>query len=119
MELSKEKTRLIEFGRCAEHNREVKGLDKLETFDFLGFTSHCSQDSRKQFYKVKVKMSDKRLRKKLKDVKLWLKVNRTNKIEEILAHIKLILVSHYNYFGVTDNSLHVFRNNIAKLLFKC
>jgi len=38
LELQPEKTRWIEFGRFAEHNRKRRGEGKPETFDFLGFT---------------------------------------------------------------------------------
>ena len=36
--LHPEKTRLVEFGRYAVHNRKQRGLGKPETFTFLGFT---------------------------------------------------------------------------------
>jgi RNA-directed DNA polymerase len=38
LSLHPEKTRLIEFGRYAVHNREQRGLGKPETFNFLGFS---------------------------------------------------------------------------------
>jgi RNA-directed DNA polymerase len=38
LSLHPEKTRMIEFGRFAAHNRKRRGLGKPETFDFLGFT---------------------------------------------------------------------------------
>ncbi len=38
LELHPDKTRLVEFGRYAEQNRERRGEGKPETFDFLGFT---------------------------------------------------------------------------------
>lgn len=37
-ELHPNKTRLIEFGRHAARSRAARGVDKPETFDFLGFT---------------------------------------------------------------------------------
>src|SRR4051812_37256836 len=37
LSLHPEKTRLIEFGRYAVHNRKQRGLGKPETFNFLGF----------------------------------------------------------------------------------
>ena len=40
LDLSKEKTRLIEFGRYARINAEDK---KPDTFDFLGFTHFCDR----------------------------------------------------------------------------
>ena len=39
--LHSEKTRLIEFGRSAVRDRELRGDGKPETFDFLGFTHSC------------------------------------------------------------------------------
>src|SRR2546428_5698393 len=38
LSLHPDKTRLIEFGRCAAADRERRGLGKPETFNFLGFT---------------------------------------------------------------------------------
>src|ERR687883_159308 len=43
LSLHPEKTRLIEFGRYAVHNRKQRGLGKPETFNFLGFTLICSR----------------------------------------------------------------------------
>src|SRR5262249_757754 len=40
--LHPDKTRLIEFGRCAIANRRTQGLGKPESFDFLGFTHYCA-----------------------------------------------------------------------------
>lgn len=42
LELSQEKTRLIEFGRWAARKRKSKGQSKPETRDFLGFTHICA-----------------------------------------------------------------------------
>ena len=41
LELSAEKTRLIEFGRYAAERRKRRGAGKPESFDFLGFTHRC------------------------------------------------------------------------------
>ncbi len=38
LSLHPDKTRLIELGRHAAHNRKQRGLGKPETFNFLGFT---------------------------------------------------------------------------------
>ena len=43
LELHPDKTRLIEFGRFAAENRQARGLEKPETFDFLGFTHICAR----------------------------------------------------------------------------
>lgn len=52
--LEKEKSRLIEFGRFAESNRNRRGEGKPETFTFLGFTHYCSH-SRNSKFRVKRK----------------------------------------------------------------
>jgi hypothetical protein len=36
-------TRIVEFGRYAEHNRRNRGAGKPETFNFLGFTHSCGK----------------------------------------------------------------------------
>ena len=49
LELAAEKTRLIEFGRFAAHNRRSRGQAKPETFDFLGFKHICSKTRNGRF----------------------------------------------------------------------
>src|ERR1019366_7883952 len=61
LELHPDKTRRIEFGRFAEHNRNRRGAGKPETFDFLGFT-HIGGKDRKGSYAVKRKTIGKRMR---------------------------------------------------------
>ena len=43
--LHPDKTRLIEFGRYADQNRRGRGDGKPETFNFLGFTHSCGEDT--------------------------------------------------------------------------
>ncbi len=57
-----EESRLIEFGRYAQENA-VKWGKKAATFDFLGFT-HCCSKSRNGSFKMKRKISKKKLAKK-------------------------------------------------------
>src|SRR3984893_8238279 len=49
LELHPEKTRLIEFGRFAQVNRQQRGEGKPETFTFLGFTHYCATNSKGPF----------------------------------------------------------------------
>lgn len=119
LELSEEKTRILEFGRFAECNRKRKGLGKPETFDFLGFTFYCGK-SRSGRYAPKVKTRGKKYAGKLKDMNIWLKNNREQPVESIVKHVNQVLQGHYNYYGVTCNarSLYNFRREILKLLYK-
>ena len=43
LELNREKTRLIAFGRFVAERRKARGERKPDTFDFLGFTHICGQ----------------------------------------------------------------------------
>jgi RNA-directed DNA polymerase len=46
LELHPDKTRLIEFGRCAAERRRARGLGKPETFTYLGFTHTSARAGR-------------------------------------------------------------------------
>lgn len=79
LELEENKTRLIEFGRYAERNREARGERKPETFTFLGFTHYCSHGRTGKF-RVKRKTSKKKLAKKSRENKCH------DKGHEVSAH---------------------------------
>ena len=71
--LHPEKTRLIEFGRYAETNRERRGEGKPETFDFLGFTHMCGKNGKTGYFVVRRKTVKKRMRAKLQALKAELR----------------------------------------------
>jgi RNA-directed DNA polymerase len=49
LELQAQKTRLIEFGRQAEKDRQSRGEGNPETFNFLGFTHSCAKTRQGRF----------------------------------------------------------------------
>lgn len=120
LELALEKTKILEFGSFASENRLKRGLGKPETFDFLGFTFYCGQNSKKTFFRCKVKTSKKKFRSKVKSMKDWIKNNRNIPVSEIIKKINQKLRGHYQYYGVTDNTRNVksFQNVTRWLLFK-
>ena len=59
------KTRLIAFGRRVARQRELSGMRRPETFDFLGFTHYCDK-TRGGRFTVKKKTQSKRMIRKLK-----------------------------------------------------
>lgn len=120
LELALEKTKILEFGKFAKENRERRGLGKPETFDFLGFTFYCSENSNKSYFRCKVKTSKKKYRSKVKAMKQWIKLNRNMPISELIKKINQKLRGHYQYYGVTDNTRSVksFLNTTRYLLFK-
>lgn len=107
LELSMEKTKILEFGRFARQNRENRGQGKPETFDFLGFTFYCGTNGKGEFFRCKVKTSKKKMRSKIKAMKEWIKKNRTKPLEEIFKIVNAKLRGHYQYYGVTDNTKEV------------
>jgi group II intron reverse transcriptase/maturase len=118
LELSEEKTRIIAFGRKAWAQWR-KGGKKLETFDFLGFT-HYTGKSRKGGYKVGRTTSKKKLRQALSSMKIWLKGVRNLTISDWWVLLKAKLRGHYQYYGVTGNSVGINRYNqrVRQLLYK-
>lgn len=107
LEVSAEKTRIIEFGRYARENANNRGKDKSDTFDFLGFT-HYASTSRKGNFLMKVRTSKKRRSNSLKEMNDWLKKNRNRmKAKDIWKMLGAKLQGHYNYYGVSSNSQEI------------
>ena len=115
LELAGEKTRLIEFGRFASRNRERRGDPKPETFQFLGFTHICAT-SRNGRFKLKRVTSNKRRRAKLKSVKTEMRRRMHLPIPEQGRWLARVLVGHYNYYAVPENShaLRAFRERVKR-----
>lgn len=120
LEVSIEKTGIVEFGRYAKHNSISRGRRKPDTFEFLGFTHYCSQ-SRKGNFLMKVRTSKKRRNVKLKEMNVWLKTVRNQaKIKDIWKILSSKLKGHYNYYGVSSNSreIHNFYIRTVRLTYK-
>ena len=96
LELAKDKTKLISFGRFAKE-RSKNG--KVETFDFLGFTHYCGLSKRGQF-RVKRKTAKKKFNAKVKEMKIWIKDHRYLKVREMIKQINIKLRGHYQYYGI-------------------
>ena len=113
LELHPEKTRLIEFGRYAEHNRAERGLGKPETFNFLGFTHSCSWNRRRSFT-VRRQTMRKRMQAKLKSIGAELKRRMHKPVPEQGKWLKQVLLGHYQYYGVPMNGrqLRNFRDRV-------
>ena len=107
LELAGEKTKILEFGRFARHNRKARGERKPDTFDFLGFTFYCGMDGKREFFRCRVKTSKKKFRSKIKAMKEWIKAHRAMPLELIFKTVNAKLRGHYQYYGVTDNTREV------------
>lgn len=116
LEVAKDKTRLISFGRFAKE-RSKNG--KVDTFDFLGFTHYCGK-SKKGYFRVKRKTSKKKLNKSIKEFKIWIRKNRNLRATTIIKLLNIKLRGYYQYYGITDNgeSLNKFLHVIKRTLWK-
>ena len=119
LELSEEKTRIIEFGRKAQEDSRSRG-NKPGTFNFLGFTHYCTR-TRSGKFKVARKTEKKRYARGLKKIATWLKINRSQlELKEIWNRVSSMLSGHFRYFGVSDNfkTLNRFHNEVERTLYK-
>jgi RNA-directed DNA polymerase len=119
LELSLEKTKIINFGRFAKQDAQRRGETKTPVFDFLGFTHYCGT-SRKGRFKLKWRTAKKRFRSKLRAIKDWLRENRTQPLAELWTTLNRKLIGHYQYYGVSDNWpwLERFREAVLWLAFR-
>jgi group II intron reverse transcriptase/maturase len=116
LELHPDKTRRIEFGRCAEQNRKRKGEGKPETFDFLGFT-HISGKDRNGNFTVKRRTIRKRMRAKLREIKQQLYQRMHDPVAQTGEWLKSVVQGYFNYQAVPGNtgSLRVYRVRVIRL----
>jgi RNA-directed DNA polymerase len=114
LELSAEKTRLLEFGRFAAENRRARGLGKPEAFEFLGFTHICAK-TRAGRFKLKRVTAKKRMRAKLRAVKAELKRRRHLPIPVQGRWLGSVVRGHAAYYAVPDNTraVRAFRAGIV------
>jgi RNA-directed DNA polymerase len=115
LSLHPEKTRLIEFGRFAAHNRKRRGLGKPETFDFLGFTFICGKSRRGRFL-VKRKTRRGRMQAKLMQIKQELRRRMHQPIPAQGIWLMRVVTGYFNYHAVPTNfrTLVVFRDEVIR-----
>ena len=103
LEISKEKSRIIEFGRYVWQKAQKEGR-QVKTFDFLGFTHYCDK-SRSGYFKLGHKTARAKFTPKLKAINQWLKdVRNLLPLKEWWKTLKLKLVGHYRYYGISGNT---------------
>jgi RNA-directed DNA polymerase len=117
LELSEAKTSIVRFGRTADKKDKD---NQPGTFEFLGFTHYCAK-SRKGYFKVGRKTSKTRFSRKIKEVSEYLRINRNRyKLSELWKKLRLKLLGHYRYYGVSENSrsIHIYSMKVERLIFK-
>jgi len=101
--LHPDKTRLIEFGRCAAGNRARRGLGKPETFNFLGLRHICGRSRRGKFQLWRHTRRD-RMRAKLKAIKVELLRRRHEPIPKLGMWLGQVVGGFFGYHAVPTNS---------------
>jgi group II intron reverse transcriptase/maturase len=109
--LHPDKTRLIDL--------YSKSGDGKRCFDFLGFT-HFLAKSLKGKLVLKRKTSGKKFTKAIGNTEKWIKENRGEKLKPLIKALNVRLRGHYNYYGITFNTVGVrrFYFVVKRCLFK-
>ena len=115
LELHPEKTRLIEFGRFAQANRQARGEGEPESFTFLGFTHSCGSNRAGKFT-IWRRTARNRLEAKLQHVKQTLRERMHEPVPKVGEWLGRVLNGHYRYHGVPGNlaSLKRFRERVGR-----
>jgi group II intron reverse transcriptase/maturase len=104
LELHKEKTRLIEFGRHAEEDRAKRGEGKPETFMFLGFRHICGTRKKTGTFTVLRRTDKKKMRQTLLRIEQTLQARMHDRPAKLGAWLKRVLLGYYQYFAVPGNT---------------
>ncbi len=103
LELHREKTRLIEFGRYAEERRSRRGDGPPESFDFLGFT-HISGKTLGGEFTIQRLTARKKLQAKLAELKAELLRRRHDDLVKVGEWLHRVYRGWCQYYAVPGNS---------------
>lgn len=115
LELHPEKTRLIRFGRFARQQRAERSETRPETFNFLGFTHICGENSRGNFTLVRRTMRV-RMAAKLLSVKTELLRRRHQPVPTQGKWLGQVVRGFFAYHAVPANgaALDAFRSQVKR-----
>jgi group II intron reverse transcriptase/maturase len=119
LQVSEDKTKILKFGQQV-WKQSQRSKEKVETFNFLGFTHYCGK-SRQGYFVMGHKTSKENLCQKLKEIKEWIKKIRNKlPLKEWWPVLKSKLTGHYNYFGISGNyrCLQQFYSKVFSTVFK-
>src|SRR5664280_1406406 len=102
IELARNKTKLVEFGRFAERHASKRGRNRPETLYFLGFTIYCTRNLKGK-YRVGFCTEKSRLKRSLTNLCDLMKRMRHLSIKEQAFNLNRVLRGHYAYYGIAGN----------------
>jgi RNA-directed DNA polymerase len=100
--LEPSKTKLVEFGRFAQHHAPKHGRSRPETIYFLGFTLYCTRN-RKGNFQVGMRTEKSRLRRSLTRLQELMRRMRHLPVREQVHNLNAVLRGHYAYYGIAGN----------------
>ena len=106
--LHPEKTRLVNFQKPVKAPEDSDDDPGPGSFDMLGFTHYWAK-SRKGYLVIKQKTAKSRFSRALKRVDEWARANRHKPIAEQHKMLCLKLKGHFEYYGITGNSVALSR----------
>ncbi len=102
LDLSPEKTKLVEFGRFAHVHAGKRGRKRPETIYFLGFTLYCTRN-RKGNFRVGFRTEKTRFHRSLSRLCDLMRRMRHLPIKEQVLNLNQVLRGHYAYYGIGGN----------------
>jgi len=119
LRIAEGKSRIIEFG-LYPWLRAMREGRRLATFDFLGFTHYWGK-TRKGAIKLGRKTARKKFVQKMKELNQWMKkVRNLAELEEWWQVLRVKLLGHYRYYGISGNmpAMQVYYTRTLKLAHK-
>jgi len=119
LKIAEGKSRIIEFGRYVWQKAQREGK-KVATFNFLGFMHYCDK-TRKGKFKLGRKTASLKFRQKIKAMNIWMKkVRNLVELKEWWQVLRLKLLGHYRYYGISGNFREIRKFSIltSKLAYK-
>lgn len=103
LDLHPEKTKVIEFGYWAAHNRAKRGERKPETFTFLGFTHRCARKHGNGMFTIQRTTSKKKMQAKLLGLKIEMQKRMHLPVSDQGRWLNSVVRGIDRYYGVPGN----------------
>lgn len=115
LELHRDKTQLIRFGRFARRDCVQDGLKRPKTFVFLGFTHICAEGRDGRFRLLR-RTARKKREAKLASLRAQIQVRRHALVMVQYRWLSAVLRGHYGYYGVPGNfqAMASFRGQVRR-----
>jgi group II intron reverse transcriptase/maturase len=102
LELHRDKTRILRFGRYARE-RSAKVGQKVQTFDFLGFTHITGKDGKNGWFQLQRHTSQKKRQQMQTELNEQLRKRRHEDPRVTHEWLSKVLRGYFNYFAVPTN----------------